>query len=52
MPMTEKEINCNLFDQLTLLERVERAMARGGIEAAREEMEYIKKEINRKLYVL
>lgn len=52
MPTSEKEINCNLFDQLTILERISRAMERGGIEAAKEEIGYIKEEINRKLYTL
>lgn len=46
----EKEINISLFDQLTLIERIEREIERGGIEAAKKEIEIIKNEINRKLY--
>lgn len=50
MPTNEKELNANLFDQLTLIERIERSLLKGGIEAAEEEIEILKKEINRKLY--
>lgn len=46
----EKEINMNLFDQLTLLERIERELERGGIEGTKKEIEIMKNEINRKLY--
>lgn len=46
----EKEINNTLFDQLTLIERIERELERGGIESTKKEIETIKKEINRKLY--
>ncbi|MEZ3486551.1 MAG: hypothetical protein K1W22_08165 [Lachnospiraceae bacterium] len=46
----EKEINITLFDQLTLLERIERELERGGVEAAKQEIEIMKNEINRKLY--
>ncbi len=49
MPI-EKEINISLFDQLTLIERIEREIERGGIEAAKKEIEIMKNEINRKLY--
>ena len=48
MPSNEKELNANLFDQLTLVERIERHLKNGGIEAA--EIEIVKNEINRKLY--
>ena len=47
---TEKEINITLFDQLTLIERIERELERDGIESAKKESETIKHEINRKLY--
>lgn len=47
MPSNEKEFNGNLFDQLTLVERIERAKARGTLD---EEIEIIKQELNRKLY--
>lgn len=50
MPMTEKEYNGNLLDQLTMIERIERQLKKGGEEAAKEEIETLKKEINRKLY--
>ena len=50
MPTNEKEINNNLFDQLTLVERVEKQVLTGDIELVKEEIETIKKEINRKLY--
>ncbi len=47
MPNTEKEFNGNLLDQLTILERMERAQKNGRFD---EEIEIIRKEINRKLY--
>lgn len=50
MPIKEKELNANLFDQLTLIERIERSLKNGGEEAVKEEIEILKKEINRKLY--
>ncbi|MDE6924548.1 MAG: hypothetical protein K2O97_02335 [Acetatifactor sp.] len=50
MPTNEKELNSNLFDQLTIVERIERCLANGGEEAAKAEIEILKKEINRKLY--
>lgn len=50
MPYNEKEYNGNLFDQLTVIERIERQLKRGGEEAVKEEIETLKNEINRKLY--
>ena len=50
MPSNEKELNANLFDQLTIIERIERHLEKGGVAAAKEEIEILKKEINRKLY--
>ncbi len=50
MPSTEKELNANLFDQLTIIERIERQLNSGGVDAAKAEIEILKKEINRKLY--
>ncbi|MCM1044411.1 MAG: hypothetical protein NC417_02765 [Candidatus Gastranaerophilales bacterium] len=50
MPTNEKEINNNLFDQLSLVERIERHLKSGGQEAAEAEIDILKKEINRKLY--
>lgn len=50
MPTNEKEYNGNLFDQLSIIERIERQLENGGIEAAKAEIEVLKKEVNRKLY--
>lgn len=50
MPANEKELNSVFFDQLTIVERIERCLENGGEEAARAEIEILKKEINRKLY--
>lgn len=50
MPNNEKEINNNLFDQLTLVERIEKQALKGDMELVKEEIETLKKEINRKLY--
>lgn len=50
MPTNEKELNANLFDQLTLIERIERHLENGGVDAAKEEIAILKHEINRKLY--
>lgn len=46
----EKELNITLFDQLTIVERIERQLENGGEEAAKKEIEIMKNEINRKLY--
>lgn len=50
MPTNEKEINCYLFDQLTLLERIERRVKTGDMQAVQDEIELLKKEVERKLY--
>lgn len=50
MPPNEKEMNNSLFDQLTLVERIERSLESGGVDAAKVEIDILKKEINRKLY--
>lgn len=50
VPTNEKEINNYLFDQLTLLERIERQVNKGDLKAVQEEIEILKKEVNRKLY--
>ncbi|MDE7476955.1 MAG: hypothetical protein K2M91_03235 [Lachnospiraceae bacterium] len=50
MPANEKEFNGNLFDQLVMIERIERRLHEGGEEAAQKEIDLIKSEINRKLY--
>lgn len=50
MPTNEKEYNGHLLDQLSAVERIERRLENGGIEAAKEEIKILKNEINRKLY--
>lgn len=50
MPNNEKEINNNLFDQLTIVERIEKQVLKGDLESVKEEIDTLKKEINRKLY--
>ncbi len=50
MPTNEKEYNGYLFDQLTLLERIERRVEKGDLQAVKEEIDILKREINRKLY--
>lgn len=52
MPINEKEYNGNLFDQLSLIERLESAIEKDGVEAPElmKQIELEKKQINRKLY--
>lgn len=50
MPINEKEYNGYLFDQLSIVERIEKQVLTGDMEKAKEEIETLKKEINRKLY--
>ncbi len=50
MLSNEKQLNNSLFDQLTLVERIERSLESGGVDAVKTEIEILKKEINRKLY--
>lgn len=50
MPTNEKEMNNNLFDQLTLIERIERQVKKGDLQAVQEEIDIVKNEITRKLY--
>ncbi len=50
MPPNEKELNAALFDQLTLVERIERKAESGDMEEVKAEIEILKREINRKLY--
>lgn len=50
MPINEKEYNGNLLDQLTLLERIEKHIKKGDLEAAQEEIDFERKAIERKLY--
>lgn len=50
MPGNEKELNCNLFDQLTILEDIERVAKRTDATEVLAEIEIKKKQIERKLY--
>lgn len=50
MLTNEKELNAILFDQLSLVERIERALKSGGVTAAEAEIDILRKEIERKLY--
>ena len=50
MPINEKEYNGHLFDQLTLVERIEKQVQKGDLELVKEEIATLKTEINRKLY--
>ena len=50
MPMTEKEYNGNLFDQLSLLEEIETVAKRIKASEVLDLIEIKKKQINRKLY--
>ena len=50
MPINEKEYNGNLFDQLTLLERLEIEAQKDNAENVLRQIEFEKKAINRKLY--
>ena len=50
MPNNEKELNCYLFDQLTLLERLEIEAQKDNAENVLKQISFEKKAINRKLY--
>ncbi len=50
MPNNEKEYNGYLFDQLSAVERIEKQVLTGDMEKVKEEIETLKREINRKLY--
>lgn len=50
MPINEKEMNCYLFDQLTLVERIRREAQRGGMEAVLAQLDIEQAAIERKLY--
>ncbi len=50
MPTNEKEMNCYLFDQLTLVERIRREAQRGGMEAVLAQLDIEQAAIERKLY--
>lgn len=50
MPVNEKEYNGNLFDQLSILERIERVAKAEKSEAVLQEIEFERRQIERKLY--
>ncbi|MDE7313613.1 MAG: hypothetical protein K2N87_18650 [Eubacterium sp.] len=50
MPMAEKEYNGNLFDQLSLLEEIERVARKVDCKEVLEEIDFKRNQINRKLY--
>lgn len=50
MPMTEKEYNGNLLDQITLLEDIERVAKKVDCQEVLEIIEIKRNQINRKLY--
>ena len=50
MPMSEKEYNGNLLDQLDLIERIELADKDGGYEKTKAQLAFEKRCIERKLY--
>lgn len=50
MPNDEKEYNGYLFDQLSILERLERVAKEEKAEAVIKEIEFERRQIERKLY--
>lgn len=50
MPTNEKEYNGYLFDQLSLLERLERIAKATQAQAVLDEIEFERRQIERKLY--
>ncbi len=50
MPTNEKEYNGNLFDQLAILERIERVAKAENSEAVLQEIAFERRQIERKLY--
>lgn len=50
MPINEKEYNGHLFDQLSLLEDIERVAKKTDAKEVLDEIEYQRKKIERKLY--
>ena len=50
MPINEKEYNGNLFDQLTLLERLEITAKQDNAENTLKQIDFERKAIERKLY--
>lgn len=50
MPTNEKEYNGYLFDQLTLIEDIERAADTGDMDVVKAELSRKKRQVERKLY--
>lgn len=50
MPITEKEYNGNLFDQISILDRIERVARKVNCQEVLDEIEFERNQINRKLY--
>ena len=50
MPNNEKELNCYLFDQLSLLEEIEEVATETQDERVLKTVEKLKKRVERKLY--
>lgn len=50
MPTNEKELNCYLFDQLELIERLELIAKDSGADEVLKQLEIEKKFVERKLY--
>ncbi len=50
MPMTEKEYNGNLLDQIDLLDDLERVAKKADCKPVLDEIDYKRSQINRKLY--
>ena len=50
MPMTEKEYNGILLDQISLLEEIERVAKKVNCQEVLDEIEFKRNQINRKLY--
>ena len=50
MPSNEKELNCNLFDQLSLIEEAEEIASEENAEKTLQFLAKKKRQIERKLY--
>lgn len=50
MPMTEKEYNGNLLDQISILDRIERVAKKADCQSVLDEIDFERAQINRKLY--
>lgn len=50
MPTNEKELNCNLFEKLEIVERIRREAERGGLDAVMSQLDIEQAAIERKLY--